>query len=437
MDLLDNQSIDNTQETINQKEQQGGSQREISRRDFLKLGVKTTLPLALYLAGCRPKDNIIEEEDSLLRKNVSDLNNQFVFKKDIFLNSDLSFNYTQFTEEQPNFEEYIQHVDSFSIEIEKQYAINRGIMKALSSSIICANINNWESIDNSKNLNQQRAGVMQFYPSNVLPVVNRLFKSIYSTEEANIPENNIYFGLLYLAESLKQIKNNGKNTDLMNLMLAYYYGGEPLLSIVKSNQDIDDNHYLKPNYNLYNRTVAIMYGKDTTETEIKGEFPEQTWTRILDLFPSSNFKDNKQNFKKQINKYSGTFELNSAELLTMFASVAMVESSGGVNKYNTSSKATGWYQLLPSAKHVEDYNSIHGTNYTYEQVHHNDEVSIEVGVWALMRYRDRMNLHESLKFFKAGGLFGTGAHQSEDYTWWRSVSSYSQSILGYDGLRMG
>ncbi len=112
----------------------------------------------------------------------------------------------------------------------------------------------------------------------------------------------------------------------------------------------------------------------------------------------------------------------------------MTESNGGIYKESQDSGALGWYQLVPQWRHLEDYNAVHGTNHTYGDLYNNDKVSIEVGVWTLMRYRDRMDILESLKFFKGGHTFGKN---SDDGIWWNRVSYCTQKLLGRDALGMG
>jgi len=50
-----------------------------------------------------------------------------------------------------------------------------------------------------------------------------------------------------------------------------------------------------------------------------------------------------------------------------------------------------------------------------------------------MRYRNSMNILESLKFFKGGHTFGQNL---DDGIWWNRVSYCTQKLLGEDTLNM-
>lgn len=423
--------------------------KNVSRRTFLK-----NLSLAagsVALASCAPKKTFsLETENTFLDENVKELNRQFSNEREKHLNSDWTFNYERYSKTYPEFTQYIQHIETHASDIYKQYGIDSNISKALSSSIICSQLGNWEKIDTSKDLLNQRIGPMQFYPSNVLPVIEKHFNMTISIDEAKLDQNNIYFGMISLAESLKKIENNGENTDLMTLMLADYYGGSSLVGLIKNNQEIDDNHYLKSNYNLYKKNLNILNETPPENLETVEMDPQvkEIWNKAIKLWPHTKFKFHQADYQKQIETYTGSFDLSDLELLSLFLSVALVESQGGNEKKNTSSGAIGWYQIIPAAGHIKDYNDTHpGKNYTAYDIENNDSISIEVGVWPLMRYRYNLDLEWNFKFFKGGGhwegpegseelVFDFGKHD-DDALWWNRVSYCSQQLFGYDRFNMG
>ncbi len=455
---MDNLPTEIQQDTIaqvpqNEPSSEKPSEKIYDRRNFLKMAGTTLAGAALasFASGCAPKKKYEgEQKENPLEKNIRDLNGQFHTKESLHLNTDGIFNYEKYTQQNPDFGIYKQHIETHVSDIYKQYGLNPNIMKALSSSIICSHLGHWERIDSNKDLLNQRVGPMQFYSSNVLPIVEKHFNMTISIDEAKLDQNNIYFGMISLAESLKKIENTGKNNDLMSLMLADYYGGSSLVGLIKNNQEIDENHYLKSNYDLYRRTLNLLNGTPSENLETVERVPQvkEIWNKANELWPHTKFKDYEADYQKQIEKYSGSFGLSDSQLLTLFLSVALVESQGGNEKKNTSSGAIGWYQIIPAAGHIKEYNDTHpGKNYTEYDIENNDSISIEVGVWSLMKYRYNLNLEWSLKFFKAGGhwegpekerylVFDFGKHY-DDALWWNRVSYCSQQLLGNDNFNMG
>ena len=458
MDILSSETKQNPLSQSPDKQEEGLLSSEllskkITRREAIQKLLLIAAGATLVGAGCTPeKSSAVEKKNSTLDQQTNELNTQFQNESEKYLNPDGSFNYERYTKQYTEFPRYIQHIETHAPDIEGQYGINPNIMKALSSSIICSHIGNWEKTNVNKDILNQRIGPMQFYPSNVLPTIEQSFNITISIDEATLEQNNIYFGMISLAESLKEIKNDGQNKNLLDLMLADYYGGSSLVGLVKNNQEIDENHYLRSNYNLYKRALNILNGQNLVAKEVETEpSVKEVWEKTLTLWPDSKFKGQQAEYQKQIEKYQGSFELTDAQLLSLFLSVAMTESGGGQELYNPSTGARGWYQLIPEAKHLEHYkeelarNGEEIPNWTYNDVQNNSSVSIAVGVWALMRYHHSMDLHKSLGFFKAGGYQDEDTKEyitnmgmySDDRPWWNNVSKYSQQLMGSDTLAMG
>jgi len=173
------------------------------------------------------------------------------------------------------------------------------------------------------------------------------------------------------------------------------------------------------------------------EKEVK-DSPEmvEVWDRVLDFWPNARFDETKEYFFKEAYKYSEQYPQYSPELLlTVFTSIAMTESNGGEQLGpNAYSGASGWFQVVPGF-HLGEFNEAHGKQYTEDDLLNNDQISIEVGTWALMRYANIMNIKECLKMFKGGHVFGNNL---DDGTWWNRVSYSSNNLsLGRDILGMG
>jgi hypothetical protein len=324
----------------------------------------------------------------------------------------------------------------YSVVIRDSYGIHPGVMKALASSILVANVD--RKPDESVSPEFQQVGIMGLVPRDVLPVVNKTFGEQYSISELEHPKNSIYFAMIYMAETLKDIQNDGENKDLMTLMLANYYGGIHLQNIVKGKSRIEENQGLKEKYDMFNKTLDIL-GRPSNYTEHSAVEMEDVWNKVINTWPDSKFAQNKNVFFQEVERYyqdpaNERLNLDKQTYLAIFTAVAATESHGGLYTENLNSGALGWYQLVPQWRHLEDYNEVHGTSYSYEDIVKNDEVSIKAGIWSLMRYRDRMDMKQMMQMFKGGNNFG--AYQ-DDYEWWNSVLRNIETLLGYDVLAMG
>ena len=408
--------------------------QKMSRREFLE---KTTLGLtavgvALAFGGCSPKDTLgAESEKDNLKKNIEELNKQY-----IKLNKE-PFSYERYVKEYPEFEQYIPFIDTVSDYAAKSDGINTDAMKTIISSIIAANINYKEEKDSNKDPNYKRTGPMQFYPINSQKALKERLNdnTKYTQDKLEDPFFNIIVGKECILYTLQKIKNDGKNNNIFALTLAGYYDyTNKLTDIVKNNLDINNFSNLKQDYELYKKTLNILERKENKNKESK-----EILNKAIQYWPDTNIKLFKDVFINEADKYYNdeyniNLKLSKAELTAIFVSVAMTESNGGIFKESPSSGAVGWYQLVPQWEHLENYNNTHNTNYTYEDLYNDDKISIEVGVWTLMRYRNSMNILESLKFFKGGHTFGQNL---DDGIWWNRVSYCTQKLLGKDTLNMG
>jgi hypothetical protein len=409
--------------------------RDPGRREFLK-GMGLVLGGAL-LAGCAPNLTKSNEQRDPFKVRVEKLNGQFSKRKAEFVNPDGSFNYGIFSQYSPEFNQYIEAIDAYSVHAQMVYGIEANAIKALSSSIIASNIGNIDGIDSSKEILKQRAGIMQFYPENVLSVYHQRINKHFnpSIENMNVPNNNINYGIIYLCEGLKDISD--PNDNLMELMLAQYFGGGGLVGVVQRDQNPRNDNYLYSNYERYMRAKLILSGegkdsKDSTEMDV-------IWNRALQQWPDSKLANNKEVFFQEASRYfedqgNNRIGLTREQYLSLFISIAITESHGGLYTRNENSGALGWYQLIPKWRHLEDYNDLHGTNYTYQDIVSNDPVSIKVGVWTLMRYRSYKDIKELMMMFKGGNNFG---YNQDDYQWWNSVSNNMTALLGSDSLSLG
>jgi hypothetical protein len=409
--------------------------KEMTRREFLRgAGI---LGLGALLASCAPKgvlEGVEGKEDS--NANVKELNLQFQERINEFVDKRGVFNYEKYSKLYPGFDQYKESIDLYSVEIRDFYGIHPGVMKALASSILVANVD--RKPDESISPEFQRVGLMGLVSKEVLPVVNKAFGEQYSIAELEHPKNSIYFAMIYMAETLKDIQNDGENRDLMTLMLANYYGGIHLQNIVKGRSRIEENQGLKEKYDMFNKTLDIL-GRPSNYTEHSTIEMEKVWDRVISTWPGSKFAQNKNIFFREVERYyqdpaNERLNLDKQTYLAIFAAIAATESDGGLYTENSNSGALGWYQLVPKWRHLEDYNQLHNTSYSYEDIVNNDEVSIKVGIWSLMRYRDKMDIKQMMQMFKGGGNFG---YYEDDYKWWNSVSRNIETLLGYDVLAMG
>jgi hypothetical protein len=412
------------------------AEETMTRREFLKKGALSMLALgaALAFGGCKPENAFgTESEKDNLEKNIQELNNQYLQHEREFG----PFSYDRFKNQYSEFEQYIPFIDTASDYALRDYKVDSNAMRTIISSIIAANLNNWETKDPSKDPYYQRTGPMQLYPAHAQAAIKKMANDskLYSPQQFEDPFFNIIMGKESILYALKNIKNDGTNKDIFSLVLAQYYDQTgKLINVVKNNLNIDDYSYLRSNYELYQKTLNILEGKESTDKSA-----EEILNKAVQYWPETNIKYAKEVFIQQADKYyndenNTNPKLSRAELAALFVSVAMTESNGGIYKESQDSGALGWYQLVPQWRHLEDYNAVHGTNHTYGDLYYNDKTSIEVGIWTLMRYRDRMDILESLRFFKGGYTFG---QNTDDGIWWNRVSYCTQKLLGRDALGMG
>lgn len=418
----------------------------ISRRDFLKGAL--TVGVAAALTACSSNTDIkaSDQEEENFKTNISTLNQQYIQREKEFG----SFNYKKYVDGYPGFEKYVDNIQKASEVVEGETGVNQDVMKTLISSIIATHLNNWEQIDKSYKLNWQKVGPMQFYPANISEAIKKRYKKKfeYTDDQLQEPYFNMILGSIYIINSLAEIENDGQNKDMIQLVLSKYYDYSPaLINLVKQNKNIKNFEYSNPDFNLYNKNLEILGLRDESRQETKEaqETPEQekgidaVWNKAVEYWPDTKIKENKEIFYDQVDRYfkdetNVNPKLTRRELLSIFISVAMVESNGGLDKRSPISGAVGWYQLIPRWKHLQSFNSIHGTQYTYTDLQNNDRISIEVGAWTLMRYRNTMDMKQSLKFFKGGNTFG---YNSDDGIWWNRVSYCTQNLLKEDKLGMG
>ena len=194
----------------------------------------------------------------------------------------------------------------------------------------------------------------------------------------------------------------------------------------------------KPKVEEVNRTDA----KSLSETESEEASLEKIWERAIKYWPHTRLEDGKQYLMEQAEKYSNMYPQYSKELLlAVFTSVSMTESNGGIfldsnvgGDPNMSAK--GWFQVIPYW-HLNDFNLLNGKNYTSEDLLNDDKKSIEIGVWALMRYAPSYDLADCLKIFKSGTDISSFGQWSDDGIWWNRVSYSIEKLLGKDVLNMG
>ncbi len=408
----------------------------MTRREFLRnstLGI-AAFGAALAFSGCSPKKvSETEPENDNLKKNIEELNKQyFLLEKEIG-----PFSYDRFKNQYPEFEQYIPFINTASENAQRSDNVNKNAMKLIISSIITANINNREIKDPNKDPYTQRTGPMQFYPiHSKIAIKERLNDSTaYSSKKLEDPFINILIGKECILYVLEKMENDGKNKDMFSLTLAGYYDQTfRLVNIVKNNLSIDNYNYLRSNYDLYQKTLTVLEGKESSDKSA-----EEILNKAAQYWPETKIENFKSVFINETDKYYNDEnninpKLSKAELAALFVAVAMTESDGGLLKVSSESGALGWYQLVPQWQHLENYNAEHGTNYTYDDIYNNDTISIKVGIWTLMRHRDSMDIQECLRFFKGGNTFGQNL---DDGIWWNRVSYSTQRLLGRDALNMG
>lgn len=193
-----------------------------------------------------------------------------------------------------------------------------------------------------------------------------------------------------------------------------------------------------PNVEEVNR----MDTKGLSQTEQKESSLEEIFERATKYWPHTRLEDGKQYLIEEAEKYSTMYPQYSKELLlAVFTSVSMTESNGGIfldsnvgGDPNMSAK--GWFQVIPYW-HLNDFNLLNSKNYTSEDLLNDDKKSIEIGVWALMRYAPSYDLADCLKIFKSGTDISSFGQWSDDGIWWNRVSYSIEKLLGKDVLNMG
>jgi hypothetical protein len=467
MEELPSNVTDSAENVESSNESSKGSnvkeEKKYTRREFNKILGMTGL--AFLLASCAP-DKMIEaaNDDVTLKKNVNTLNEDFYGRIDQYVNANGLFNYEKYSNINPEFNQYIERIDRYSQEVERMYGIHTGIMKALASSILVANVGR----ENTANTEQQyqRLGIMGLRGADVFPVMSKAYGESYTFQDLENPNASIYLSMLYMAERLKVIQNNGDGKELLSIMLADYYGGSQLQKIVKGEDSIDNYPGLSSGYDLYNKTLNLLNGninevqteestepitpeQDISDLEVEPDVLE-VLTRAESIWFKSKFKQFKRTFILQVDKYIDKArkyipDLTKAQLLSVFITIARAESMGGVKKeiekpdpsLNKEDLAVGWYQIVPKWKHLERFNAEMGTNYTYEDMVHNDVASIEAGIWTLMQYSDSMDLKELMRKFKGGWNFAKDLYkQPDDTLWWNRVKYGVKSLLGDDPFNM-
>jgi hypothetical protein len=423
-----------------------------SRRKFLKLAGFTGITLAL--SACNA-DSIFSVENNNLSKNIEDLNNQFGEIEEQYLDNEGYFNYERF-KTHPEFDRYIKEIHRNSENLGKETGINPNALKLITSSIIAANLGNWEGIDIGtplEDVKNTRIGPMQFYPQNVLDALKDELNTDYEYSAVELERTfNIHIGSRYFVYAcLGEIENNGTNQNIFALSLAHYYGGKNLVSYIKDNKEVPQGDFLRENYDLYMKTIRTM-GISTTfakSPEVGGIETEMdiVWEKALHYWPDSNLEYAKPYFYEQAETYfnddaNDILKLSKREYLALFVSISLAESYGGTESLlgPSSSGALGWFQVIPKF-HLEDYyqevQKGQGERYTEEQLRNDPEVSIKVGAWALMRYRDRegyQDIKTLMKQFKAGSQFDT---HWESGLWWNRITYCMTNLLEQDSLRLG
>jgi hypothetical protein len=429
--------------------------KNISRRDFLKLGGLIAAGAALASCDIKP-ENIFSSEKDNLKNNTAELNNQFEQIKSQYVNEQGYFNYERF-KTNPEFDRYILEIDSYSNKIGNETGINPNALRLITSSIVATNLDNWKRIGESISTEEvrERVGPMQFYPENVLNTLKNKLKDNhnYSTMELE-GLFNIDVGIKHLVYGcLGDINNDGENRNLITLTLAQYYGGSNLVTYVKGNKEVPEDNYLRENYNLLVKTLNTMgisstFSKSNNNQE-RGNIEvnmEEIWDKATRYWPETNIKFAKEYFFKHAqdyfdDQYNEILGLSEEEYLALFISIAMVESNGGTKlEPHSISGARGWFQVIPKY-HLNEYNADVGSKknryYNERDLVDNMEASIEVGIWALMRYRhssDYQDIKKLMKMFKGGRRFG---ENWDDGIWWNRVSFCMTKLIGIDSLGLG
>lgn len=183
--------------------------------------------------------------------------------------------------------------------------------------------------------------------------------------------------------------------------------------------------------------VSNIEGKEMVTREKDQTSLENIWEKAKSFWPNTRLEDGKEYLFEQAEKYSQMYPQYSKELLlSVFTSIAMTESNGGIHMEPNYVGARGWFQVIP-LWHLNEYNLQHGTNYSEDDLSYDDQASIEVGTWSLMRYADRHNLADCMKIFKSGTNIASFGQWGDDGIWWNRVSYSMRNLLGEDVLNMG
>jgi hypothetical protein len=423
------------------------------KRKFLQLAGLTGI--ALVLSACNA-DDIFSIEDDNLSKNIEELNKQFGEIENQYLDGEGYFNYERF-KIHPEFDKYIKEIHTNSARLGEETGIKPNALRLITSSIIAANLGNWEGVSldtHLEDVKNTRIGPMQFYPQNVLDALKDELNTDYKYSAVELERTfNIYIGSRYFVHTcLGEVENNGTNQNILALTLAQYYGGKNLVSYIKNNKEVPQEDFLRENYDLYMKTMNTM-GINTTfakSPEVGGVETEMdvVWEKALHYWPDSNLKHAKPYFYEQAELYfnddaNKILKLSKREYLALFVSISMAESAGGVEEFlgpHPISGARGWFQVIPEF-HLKDYyeqvQKSQGQMYTKEQLRNDPEISIKVGAWALMRYRNSegyQDIKELMKYFKAGAMF---EQNWESGLWWNRITYCVTNLLGQDSLRLG
>lgn len=441
-----------TQEKGNLLDKILGLNKEVDegRRNFLKIAGVTGIALAL--TSCNSEGLFSFEKDNFT-KNIEDLNNQFEDIKEQYLDEQGFFNYDRFKNVE-GFQAYIPEIHTNCEALARESDIDPNALKLITSSIIATNLGNRQNISTDSTLEDVknvRLGPMQFYAENVLNTLASELDNEYQYSPIELDRTyNIQFGTQHLLYGcLKNIKNDGHNQNLFELTLAQYYGGNNLTSFVKENREVPKDNFLKENYDLYVKTMSVMginttFAKSPEVGDIETEM-DAVWERAVDYWSDSDLEKGRQYLYEQAIKYfnddaNEIFKLSKKEYLALFLSIVMTESYGGTILGPSSSNALGWFQVIPRF-HLEDYyqqvQNGQGERYTEGQLRNDPEISIEVGAWALMRYRNSegyQDIKKLMRMFKGGRRFG---ENWDDGIWWNRVTYCMTNLLGQDSLRLG
>jgi hypothetical protein len=446
IDLVQKDSLDNDEECTSFFD------KTFTRRQILKGAALGGLAIVATACGVDPS-KASENPKNRLKENIEELNNQFEKIKDPYLDEYRNFNYEPF-KTYPNFETYATEIHTNSQHLERELKINSNVLKLMASSIVATNLGSWEEENEPKNNNtEKRIGPMQFYASHVRDTLETKLGSSYEYNTKELEGRfNIQLGITHLVYGcLGDIKNDGENKNLIELTLAKYYGGDNLLAYVKSNREVPEGDFLRENYDLYRKTLDTMGIKqDFVSSEVSNleRGMEEIWQKAAnEYWPDTNLTIAKEYFFKQAKEYTKDrynkkkLHLTKEQYLALFISIAMTESYGGVNRGpNQFSGACGWFQVVPKY-HLGEYNDYarekNLPQYNEEQLLNDPKASIEVGIWALMRYKHDPkypDIQSLMRMFKGGTNF---YKNWDDGIWWNRVSYCMRKLLGEDSLNLG